>query len=175
MGKMGKINLKKFMIEEGFLQSVDNHLENNKGKYGVAAGGLGTAAGGTYLAGKGYLGVGPQDTVQNLAGKVTWDLDNNSIANRIIGVKNSIKDTYSRPDNIIDDPSNSYKTFEYQNYLQPSNYVSSAQQHISNGIKSFTNMDHNPDAINYVIRKPMENLDKVGEFVSKSSDALFNK
>jgi len=136
--------------------AVLKHLKDNAGKYVAGEAAL---LGGTYAAGKGYLGVGPQDAVQDFVGNQAAHLENLAHANHLKGSKDAFHEIYSRPDNIFAGEHERQFTSAVQNALQKEHYIGDLQDGAASALRGIGNMNNVPDTINYAIRNPGDTVD----------------
>jgi len=152
---------------------IISHLRNNAGKYALA----GTAAGlgGIHLAGRGYLGVGPQDAIQDFVGSTSHHLNSLANANHIKAHGDATYEIYSKPDNIIAGSDERAMTSAMQNAIQKEHYIGDAQEAGASLLRGVGAMHDSPDMVNYMIRHPIDNIEQGSDYVSDAASALFDR
>ena len=146
------IEIKKQLLQEG----VIDHINRHRGVYGTAAG-LAAGLGGVYAAGQGYMGVGPQDTVQDWGSVTAHQLENNAVGNNAQGYEDAAYETFLRPDNIFG-PGDNDATFGYQNAIQKEHVTANMQDATAGAIRGVTGVTDSPDTTNFIIRHPLTSM-----------------
>lgn len=141
-----------------FSEKFKNHISKNRGKYGAALGATVPLAG-IKLGSNGYLGTYAQDTIQNAAGNTVRALDASAHYDKVKGNIDAGIAVYKKGDNLLYNPAEeNQKLLIADRILQQENVPYLAKTGASKFVKMLTDVDKDPDKMNYIIRNPLKEL-----------------
>ena len=137
---------------ETIKEKLVRHINNNRGKYGTAAG-IGGTVGAINLAGNGYLGVRAQDMVHDVAYPLSQNLQINALRNGTTAKIDPYIDVYKKKDNLISNEDND-QLLAAEQVLQKENIPAAASFIGSKLVSGLSGLDQN-EKLNYMLRNPI--------------------
>lgn len=155
-----------------FYDKFKKHIKRNRGKYGLTAG-AGVPAAITKLGANGYLGTQVQDSIQNTAGDITRSLDASARYDKVKGDVDAGLSVYKKGDNLLYNPSEeNQKLLTADRILQHENIPYLAKTGTSKFVNLLTDVNKDPDKINYIIRNPLKEIGYQKDLTTNSIGAV---